>query len=126
MDDYIIISSSSLLLLLILLLDSELLLVAPVYSVRADNNPLSKVSQSLAQWHLQLCFFFYLFHFFIIVIIIIIIIISFVDIRYYLYIISIIIKSLMFFVYFVKLTLGHSKSTYAPIGVRGGVGEGTS
>ena len=30
----------------------------------------------------------------------------------------------MFFVYFVKLTLGHSKSTYAPIGVGGRVGGG--
>ena len=41
-----------------------LLLVAPVYSVRADNNLLSKVSQSLAQWHLQLCFFKLFFNFF--------------------------------------------------------------
>ena len=65
----------------ILLLDSALLLVGPVYSVRADNNLLSKVSQSLAQWHLQLCFFLFIYFIIIIIIIIItIIIISFIDI----------------------------------------------
>ena len=34
-----------------------LLLVAPVYSVETDNNLLLKVSERLAQWYLQLCFF---------------------------------------------------------------------
>ena len=34
-----------------------LLLVAPAYSVETDNNLLLKVSETLAQWYLQLCFF---------------------------------------------------------------------
>ena len=40
---------SSLLLLLLIIILRALLLVAPADSVRADNNLLSKVSQSLAQ-----------------------------------------------------------------------------
>ena len=56
----IIIAVSIIIIIIIIIIITRLralLLVAPVYSVRADNNLLSKVSHSLAQWYLQLCFF---------------------------------------------------------------------
>ena len=56
----IIIIAVSIIIIIIIIIITRLralLLVAPVYSVRADNNLLSKVSHSLAQWYLQLWFF---------------------------------------------------------------------
>ena len=48
-----------LLLLLIIILRAIIILflVAPANSAKVDNNLLSKVSQTLAQWYLKLCFF---------------------------------------------------------------------
>ena len=43
--------------IIIIIILKALLLVAPAYSVRADNDLLSKVSQSFALWYLHWCFF---------------------------------------------------------------------
>ena len=53
----ICVSEMIFIIIIIIIILRPLLLVAPVYSVETDNNLLLKVSQRLAQWYLQLCFF---------------------------------------------------------------------